>query len=197
MRKDRARRAILYWVCQFTLGNSHKQVWEYTDNPSPGDLVALKSHNHTSWYLAWVLEPEKGVDQPGTNDYTYQRTLESVETGEIVNWSNVSFQRFTDKEALEMNPDWRWTDEQFKFWDKWRKVCSKIDGYFVIPLKPIFDAHSNRVTLPTRIRYGLGTAPKAETVENWKRVSKKRLAEIYTAYKAEYDKPRAKREDAQ
>lgn len=181
MVKNRARLSILYHISQFALACKHgdsqcgaSSDWHfnYTTTPIPGDLVALRSAALNKWHLSWLVErtwPE------GNSCETY--LLESIEDGELCNWSNVSLLAFNRQTRMD-HLEWRWTDEQYAFNDRWRRACyKKRDAYIYLPTQAEFDGTS--VTIGVRVRFGMTDARPIQTFPNWKRVTVKQMLEFY------------------
>ena len=107
--------------------------------------------------------------------------LRSIETGNLCWWHNIGIS-FLDRDVVSDNPQWRWTDNQYKFKDKWVKTCEQM-GYTMQPCRAEFGA-KNQVTLSLRRRYDfLDNAPKPEkTFVNWKKVTNKDMKEFYNQH---------------
>jgi len=189
MRKDRARKQVLWYICQFSLGveidgSSYSGLRETrfrpTNMPKIGSLVALQSMRDPDFYLGWVHEVKVG--KIGF-DTVY--TVESLETGELIDWSNVSVLEY-DSRTTDEHPEWRWTDEQWSFKDRWDRLCYKErDAYIVLPLFPEFDGDA--VTLGTRIRHGWGDPPPSKRFEAWQAVTDDDMLAYYDASVAAND----------
>lgn len=173
--KQRAKIEILGWITQFCLQNSslgkEKPPFKaYEHNVKSGDLVALTSCSFNKWYLSWVIEVEE--QQSGFTKYL----LESIEDGSLCWWTNVSFHLFQDREIPQK---WRWTDGQYKFQDRWFRVCyKKRDAYITLPLEPVF-TDDGGVVLKTRTRFSLDENNKEIKFDNWKKVKVKDMLEFY------------------
>lgn len=181
MRKDRSRQQILWHICQFSLGvdiggqpYAGLRDMRFRENrtPSVGSLVAMQSMRDPQWYLAWVL----GVtNAEGSWGATYR--LESVETGEIADWSNVGIYEY-DRRQTDNHPEWRWSDEQWSFKARWDRLCyQERSAYIVLPLMPSFDGE--RVELGTRIRFGMGDPPPARWFDKWSDLTDDEILSFY------------------
>lgn len=164
-RKDRSRKEVLWYVCQFHLGRQWgKPEWTPNRVPHVGSLIALQSMRERDFYLGWVH-----AVAIGQNEFVTVYTVESLETGELIDWSNVSILECS-RETTDKHPEWRWTDEQWAFKDRWDKLCySERDAYIVLPIMPEFDGDA--VTLGTRIRHGWWDRPPSKRFEQWSEVS--------------------------
>jgi hypothetical protein len=179
--KTRARLAIMHYICEFSLARefsngqpfagSSDYRFTFADMCRPGDLVALQSAPASKWYLSWAHTID--VQQYG-NVYT----LESIEDGELCNWSNVSVLIFNRKTASEY-PSWRWTDKQFEFRDRWKTVCFKErDAYITLPIDPQF-GDNYEVTLGTRTRHSFDDRRPTKTYPDWRKVTKAMMLDFY------------------
>jgi hypothetical protein len=158
---------------------------------SPGALVTIDSASPTPWYLSWLVETKQGG---GAFD-SDRHLLESVETGELCWWSNVSLREYSPKRVAE-SPHWRWTDKQHEFNDRWLRVChEKRDAYIVLPLRAVFGPDT-LVTLGTRIRYNLGDPPASKTFPNWKKITSAMMLEYYDSAVKEHEARPPKQKEA-
>lgn len=145
----------------------------------PGDLVAIQSAGPSKWYLGWLVSrqwPEGHACE--------QYTIESIEDGELCNWSNVGL-IYYDRSQVEGHPEWRWTDRQHEFRARWDHVCYKeCDAYIYPPMFPKFGP-DNEVELGVRVRFGLSPSTVTKRFADWRRVTKKQMREFYEAASAE------------
>src|SRR5689334_1310609 len=139
----RAHRHILWYITQFCITH----VYQHTDGPRVhgslhgfytarndalvGDLVIPTSSPISEWYLSWLKEIRQ-------EQYGYQYLLESVETGKECWWSNIGLE-YMDRKVLAEFPEWKWSDKQYEFADRWYK---NID-HNPVPCKPVFHGHSS------------------------------------------------------
>ena len=170
----RARISILTELLSFPIIRG--KDWTDDRKPDPGSLVATSGAPETKWYLSWVVETE--LHEGGWHRYL----LRSVEDGELSWWENVWLFRYS-QERVQARPDWRWTDKQFDFRDRWHKVCYKQhDAYMVLPCRPTF--HDNgSVTLSLRERHG-GFRDHYKfhherTFDSWRKTTMKMMSEFY------------------
>lgn len=180
--KNRARILILNFITQFSLskefgdgrsfGGLKSFNASYEQKAVPGDLVALQAAPATKWYLSWLVSrqwPEGHACE--------QYTLESIEDGELCDWSNVGLMYY-DREEVELHPEWRWTDEQHEFNDRWLRSCRKErDAYMHVPLMAQFSGDG--VTLGLRTRWSLYGYKPSKTWDNWKKVTIKQMLQFY------------------
>lgn len=197
-KRERARLNILWYITQFCLtsmsadndrkfGSIHGFVHEFGGNHAqPGDLVALQSSPVSPWYLSWLIEQEV------TNGGYHKYLCESIETGELAWWTNVGL-CYLERSVVAENPQWRWTDRQFAFRDRWHKVCYKDrDAYITLPTGPIF-GDGYQVTLGTRTRFGWDDHAPVKIFDDWRKVTKAIMAEFYDDCVAERDKAKEAR----
>ncbi len=133
----------------------------FLDNPPIGSLIRLMAAPFTKWYLSWLVETKE--ETPGYRKYL----LKSVEDGSLCWWENVGLYHMPLEESDKF-PQWKYNDDQFAFWDKWRKANKWEDVYILAPLRPIFDGLS--VTLELRKKHTdniVGT----QTFHNWKKLT--------------------------
>lgn len=183
--KARSRILLLSYLAQFSLARqcdghvfggvdgSFTEAGFRGEAPAVGDLVALRSAPPSKFYLSWFVS--KQIPE-GWSDHQY--TLESIEDGELCNWTNVGFAHY-DRKDVANHPEWRWSDAQHAFYDRWKNVCFKErDAYIILPVQPVFDGEA--VTLATRVRHSFHESRSApRTFPNWRRVTKADMREYY------------------
>lgn len=195
--KTRARIEILNWIICFSTSNrygdhaSHVGGIENSfeggmfDKAPIGSLVKLGSAPFSKWYLSWVIDTRNNG-----NEYL----LESIEDGSLCWWGNVSVNPY-NPETVKKFPQWRWTDAQFAFSDRWQRACKRRGAYMVLPMLPVFHEDGS-VTLGCRLRYeglpGRRQRPAPKKFDNWKKVKVKDMLAYYDEAKAE-DEQRAKK----
>lgn len=180
--KYRAKIDILGEIMQFPSVN--KWVSSYSDNDIRiGDLVAMNCVANTKYYLSWLRE----IDH---NDGWTKYLLESVEDGSMGWWSNVGISYY-DRDIVANRPQWKWSDDQFIFSDRWNRVCRKNDAYIVLPRMAVF-SEGGEVTLDVRIRFGLNDYHNPVTFDNWKKVTMKMMDEYYKRSYADYKQKSSK-----
>lgn len=172
--KTRARPAILNFIAQLTLqrpwgGHSGLQ-WERNDDPPVGSLVALQAAPASKWYLSWVVSTKTGSSQ-----FMNKYLLESIEDGSLCEWGNVGLLVLP---AEHTSAQWRWTDKQYAFNDRWRRACHRHrDAYMYLPVDTTFDG--DVVTLRVRARHGLDSRIISRQFPNWRKV---RVADMLDFY---------------
>ena len=162
-KKNKAKIEILNFITQHSINeySSKTFVGGYSNKPVEGDLVALQLAPNTNWYLSWYH-----TSDGNENSFCENHLLESIETGELCNWSNVSF-NVMEREHVDNHPEWRWEDKQFEFCSKWYRATKKADIYPSRPMQPIFAGL--KVTL--KIRRNFSDVILAEkTFDNYKKV---------------------------
>lgn len=194
--KLRSRQQILHYVLSFCMARIHGRedaekeyprtygsicgfVSEAEDTPAQvGDLILLSSVGVSKWQLGWLVETrERNKDYP-------EYLIESIEDGELCWWSNVGIS-FLHRRSL--SSDWRWTDRQWAFRDRWWNVCYKEKGaYIVRPLQPQF-GDGFEVTLGTRTSHGLDDITPKRWFPDWRKVTKAMMAQCYDDCVAERD----------
>jgi len=182
MSYENAKIQILNHIMQFCLSRSYDgekshggfgDSWFYSrmdDKPQKGDLVALQAAPASEWCLSWYKDII-----PGKNEFLHKHVLESVLTGKICNWHNVSFMVLNRKE-LSRYPSWKWTDAQFKFQSKWYRACRKNRHYGYVPMPPVFI--KNQVTVSIRKKWSQEIYADCQ-YPNWKKVLSRDMTEFY------------------
>lgn len=184
--KIRSRILILSHIAQFSLGREVAGMeyaglkdMRFRENREPaiGSLVAPQSARSSKWYLSWVHEVIWHTDEQGRKrDATY--VLESIEDEQLCNWSNVGMLEY-DRSQVDSHPEWRWTDRQHEFNDKWCRSCYRDrDAYITLPTQASF-GKDNSVTVGTRTRYGMDDHTPSRTFPDWRKVTKAQLLEFY------------------
>lgn len=182
--KNRAKILILSHITQFSLATNYggkvygglADMAFHNGNREviPGDLVALKAAPSTKWYISWL------VSKQWPEGYACEQyTLESIEDGELCDWHYVELVYY-NRTQVESHPEWRWTDEQHAFNDRWKKVCfNERDAYIYLPTQAVFDGDA--VTLGTRTRYSLDDFRATKRFTQWRKITKKQMLEFYDA----------------
>jgi hypothetical protein len=135
--------------------------------PEPGDLVRIEYARPTKWYLSWFVE------HIGSEDYL----LESIEDRAQCKWSNCCLSVY-DRKIVQDNPQFKYSDRQFAFWDRWQKPDGRKEPYAVMPVMPHFEGQ--RVRLATRSRFNRDARALQEMwFENWEKVTKNQMREFY------------------
>lgn len=186
--KNIARDAILFHVLQFCVGTTfsdgkthcfgksfHNVDFQSKAQVQPGDLVRLRSIRLHQWSLCWLHE----IRNDGQ-----EFLCENIETGEMCWWSNVGVE-YLDRETVEAHPEWRWTDRQHEFNQRWNRVCYKDhDAYITLPVRAKFGG-GFEVTLGTRTRFGFDDYLPSKTFADWRKVTKAMMGEFYEKCVAE------------
>lgn len=196
--RHKAREAIMFYVLAFCTTS----VWPDRNTPAlrgftpehgenkakVGDLVLLESiRGWTKWNIGWLRDIKPNNGWP-----TY--VIESLEDGELCNWSNVGI-AFMPRDELASHPSWRWSDRQHAFAKRWDRVCyKKRDAYIVLPLQPDF-GEGYAVTLGTRTRFSLDDIRPTRTFPDWRKVTKAMMAQCYEECAAERDQVNKERRD--
>lgn len=128
--KNRARLEILNYIISFSTQDYYgNNTFSYSNADTSfhpgcgtiGSLVKISAAPTSIYYLSWLHETRKG--KHGNTEYL----LESIENGELCWWYNIGVTHFSP-EKLKLFYNWRWTDEQFKFQEKWRRNVLKKHG---------------------------------------------------------------------
>ncbi len=179
--KTKARLQMLNYIINFCTSKNYGDglnsggfgdcYFEPKDKPIPGDLVSLQSAPFSEWYLSWYREYVEDNKLGGVH------VLESIETGKLCNWSNVSF-CVLNRKLVNDHTIWKWTDQQFRFKEKWFRACyKKRNAHTDLPCFPEFKEDQS-VTLKIRKRFGLGD-DRSKQFSNWKKVLVKDMLEFY------------------
>lgn len=194
--RHKARQAIMFYVLSFCTS----RAWPGTRNTAGlhgftpasrehpvqvGDLVLLESvRGWTKWNIGWL----RAVSP---NDGWPIYVIESLEDGELCNWSNVGVS-FLPRDELACFPSWQWTDRQHAFAERWNRVCFKErDAYITLPVPPVF-GEGFSVTLGTRTRFGLNDYRPVRSFPDWRKVTKAMMAQCYDECVAENQQKRPK-----
>lgn len=186
MKKLIAKQKILSWIAEFSFPIKYDSghVSAYTcfshDAPRVGSLVALQSAPPSKWYLSWLHEIADGGAW-GSKKYL----LESIEDGELGWWENVRLLTY-DQSVVAEHPEWRWTDAQHRFSQRWMRLCKEErDAYVTLPMPAVFDADGFGVTLRTRTRFGLDDYCPSRHFRDWRKVTKPTMLSLYDSFVAE------------
>jgi len=182
MIKTRAKIDILSYITRFCLsrnygiGNNQGGLGENAflplEDPKVGDLVSLQSAPASEWYLSWYIEKI-----PRNDSFDTIHVLESIDTGELCNWSNVSF-CVLNRDVVAEHPEWRWMDKQYEFKDRWFRACyKKRNAYIDRPCRPEF-REDDSVVLPLRKMFNMGDGT-SKIFNNWKKVLVRDMLEFY------------------
>jgi len=159
----------------FSNPKNNSENWRYcfTDKPVVGDLVALGSAPSSKWYISWLIEvnPNKGWPK---------YLLKSIEDGALCWWENVGFHAYVSE---KISPDWKWSDRQFKFYDRWRRVAYKKHGAYIVLPGPTIFGDDDSVTLKLRERFGGHRDDNQfhfeKTFPRWQKTTMEMMSEFY------------------
>ncbi|WP_156892476.1 hypothetical protein [Salaquimonas pukyongi] len=181
--KARARDEILDFVLQnclaHRLGDERPSGYGPAFNPigflgkmaQAGDLILVSGIPQHGWSLCWLHRISS--DQP-ENRYL----CESVETGEMSWWSNVGIE-YLDRDVVESHPQWRWTDQQFAFNDRWQRACGEpADWRGLKPLMPVFEAGFS-VALALQAATGWREERQERRFEDYRKVTKTEMRSFF------------------
>lgn len=159
------------------------------DRAVAGDLVILQSAPASKWAIGWLLSVDES--NPGWPRYL----IESLDDGAQAWWDNVGVD-YLDREIVSNSPQWRWTDRQWAFRDRWTRLCYKAkNAHIVRPMQPEF-GRGYEVTLGTRTSYGFDDIRPSRTFPDWRKVTKAMMAQCYDDCVAERDQILAERKAA-
>jgi hypothetical protein len=199
--KTRARTLLLSHIAQFSLqryfghhsfGGDPEMSFHSDREPPVGSLIALNAAPPSKWYLSWLHEIKH---QPhGYHSYL----LESIDDGELIWWNNVGMNVY-DQSQIAAHPEWRWTDVQHEFNDKWKRACFKgRDAYMYLPMQAEFSAGGSGVVLRLRVRHAFDDVHYEKHFPSWKKLTKKAMLEFYDEGAAFYDgRAQQKRADSE
>lgn len=171
MSKNRARISILSELLSFPTINQKDWDSFSEEYARVGDLVSLSSAPESKWYLSWV------VDIDGSKGYM-RYLLESIEDESLCWWENVGLNIY-NREKIKDRSIWKWTDDQFTFYDRWLKVARKNDAYMVMPRLPKFNEDGS-VEMSVYRRHDFESKFSNNRVfEKWKKVTMKVMDEYY------------------
>lgn len=189
----KAHAAILDYILQFcissTYGDSDRSYGGITafvsrslgedSGARVGDLVLIKSANAGKWRLSWL----RAIQPLGGGDTEW--LCASLADGELCRWSNVDIAYFPRKK-LEEHPEWKWSDDQHEFNEKWFKACRRQDPYMYRPCQPEFNEDGS-ATILTRSRFDFDGHNARVRIEKWRKATLKALENHYLAMVAEHE----------
>ena len=180
IRKERSRILLLNWIFDLSLliryGNHTYEgmddcTFDGMGKAKPGDLVALCSAPTSKYYLSWFVSKERR----GIWDYYL---LESVEDNSLMEWYNVALMPYNRK-TVKDHPQWRWTDRQHKFNDRWFRVCrTRRAAHMHLPVFVSY-GEGHEVTLGIRTRHALSNLSPKRIFPDWRKVTIKMMLEFY------------------
>jgi hypothetical protein len=159
--------------------NSVECSWRggVSDEQAPiGSLCMLSSAPFTKFYLCWLIDfKDEG--------YGGSYLMQSVEDHSLCWWSNVGVYFFPPEKSKHF-PQWKWSDRQFEFYDRWLRAAKRVDDYWTKTLLPDFHDDGS-VTLGTRehiFRTAIdgegGYLPK-KTFPDWRKVKFGEMVEFF------------------
>lgn len=127
-----------------------------------GSLCLLDCAPFSKFYLSWYL---------GEKDGEYY--LQSIEDHSVARWVNAVIHPFP-LEMTEGCPQFRYSDRQFSFQDRWENAVKK-NNYWLVPLYSIFNEENEEVTL--RLRRKFEDEVFECTLPSWRKASNNDLKE--------------------
>jgi hypothetical protein len=177
--KYRAKLSILSELLSYV--NIRDRFWTscpFDEGFQIGDLVSLLGAPISEYYVSWLHE----ID---INNGFKRYLLESIETNELCWWGNIGLDYY-DRERVNANPSWKWTDRQFELNDRWFKVCyKKHKAYQLLPCQLEFN--NNKVTLNVRVRFHETDFSNPKKFDNWKKVTIKMMDEYFLESHQKYE----------
>lgn len=180
IRKERSRILILNWIFDFSLSIRYGDhihagmsgcAFDGMGRAKPGDLVALRSAPTSKYYLSWLVSEKRR----GGWDYYL---LESVEDNSLMEWYNVALMPYNG-ETVKDHPQWRWTDRQHEFNDRWARVCrTRRAAHIYLPVIVSY-GEGHEVTLGIRTRHALSNLSPRRVFPDWRKVTIKMMLEFY------------------
>ena len=180
---NRARMQILNRMISFGIMVDYRMMYqtptvkEYVfinDTPPIGALCSPTMVSDSKWYLSWLIEINpNGRMGEGCHEYL----LKSIEDGQLCWFYNCQIMHLPIEKS-EQNPSWKWSDKQFEFADKWKRVGKYRDEYITLTVQPMFNKDGS-VILSTRERYSLSNYTPQRKFDNWKKVSRKEMIDFY------------------
>ncbi len=139
-----------------------------------GDLIRLTSTQDKEYRLGWLI-----ATRLVGHDTEY--LIQSLKTGKFCWWSNVGVDYF-HRTTLGYHPEWKWTDEQHEFNDRWMGACQEYhDPYIWPPLWADFN-DDGTVSVGVRMRHDQEGDPRPTIkLTNWQSARRKGLADVYLA----------------
>lgn len=139
-----------------------------------GDLVLINFANAGKWRLSWLHKITRSPD--GFDVYR----CESLIDGELCDWSNVSI-AFFHRRTVNDYPQWKWSDAQHEFSNRWFEAARKQDEYMWRPCLPEFN-EDGLVTIGVRMRHGMDDTPRPKiTLTKWEAMTTRMLQNRYKA----------------
>ncbi|MDR5839374.1 hypothetical protein [Caballeronia sp. LZ034LL] len=147
---------------------------EVPEDPSllhAGDLLLISGHRNPLWRMAWLKRVKLGECGP---EYIVQSTQGE---GEVTCMHNVSVS-FFHRPTLAQHPEWRWTNEQHWFMDRWLEaVMQHRDTRLIAPMMPVFFGDS--VCLKARGRFGISDFRPEKTINDFREMTQDSILSCY------------------
>lgn len=150
-----AHAKLVDWLLQFSLARSLSNGRLFCSSPfevssftelRKDDLVIMGSMRDPEFRLSWFLGEIRKVE----GGFMEEALFRSTRTGREAWWTNVDVSRF--READQIDPTWRFTNEQMDLQKRWNKACAEIGLMSALPL--VFE-DDHIVQLDARIKYGI------------------------------------------
>jgi len=135
------------------------------ETPPIGSLVRMMAAPFTKWYLSWVMEVKK--EESGYHKYL----LRSIDDGCLSWWENIGL-FYMPLEHSDKFPQWKYSDKQYEFWDRWKEASKQEDVYILAALRPTFNESS--VTLELRKKHS-DDIVGSKTFPDWKKLTIKEM----------------------
>lgn len=119
--------------------------------------------------MSWCIDIQDGGAYGGK-----KYLLKSIEDGELCWWENVSVWQYPKVKTDEF-VHWKWADDKWLLWDRWKRVFQKRDSFGLVSMMPQFQ--DNGVTLRLRERWT--DIEHTKTFPNYKRLTQKEMLLFY------------------
>lgn len=134
-----------------------------------GDLVIMDALKDSEWHFSWIMNIEESNDNRGT---VY--TLRSIETGRENDFHWVALS-YLDRAAVALFPEFRWTDRQIAFNERWRDVCSQKFDPRRIEASDVDFLEDGRVVLGIRSVRRENSFSQSITLKDWRKVTRREM----------------------
>jgi len=161
----RAFNSILSRLMSFPTISDRYWKGGFREQAEVGDFISLQSAPPSEWQLSWI-------EEIGEDRYL----LKSAMTGKLCWWSNVGLSVLKKDEILN---DFKWTDRQFKFCDKFRLAVKRNYDYSLVSGGVEFKGFKVKCYL--RKRFDLSDTPFSESIEfdDFRKVKASQLNDFY------------------
>lgn len=151
-------------------GEKYSFIRATPENPVRiGDLVIMDALKGSEWHFSWVMNTLESNDNRGT-----VHTLRSVETGRENDFHWVALS-YLDRAAIALFPEFRWTDRQIAFGERWRDVCSQEFDPHRIEASDVDFFEDGRVVLGIRSVSRGNHFSQSITLKNWQKVTRREM----------------------